>query len=246
MRGGLCALAFVLSLALAANAFVGPPPATPVPTPTPTPLIVTPEPLPEGFALVTATPSPTPGPRSCDAPSDIRERIRCRVRLPETHEARSLPYTPEECRRVGGAPRQQCLANYDATAFCFTHPADSAREACARGALGLRPLAEMLEECRARTLAARDDCLQGLRTRWFWVIKFRIYNLEYKAQELIERGVSEDLAVDFIALLEQKKIDFTENLDFEPKKRVLREVAQAWAEFRSQAIAQIRAGGGSP
>lgn len=233
--GGL--LGVLLLLAVSVGAIVGPPPA-PEPTATPTT---------SSSTGVASSPSPTPDVvllRSCEGLGTLRERIQCRVRLPETEEAAQQPYTPEECRDKRGEERRQCLFAYDSTARCFHQSSDALRDACAKRALGIGelPLGEQVRRCRQLDDNQSAACLAELRSGWYWLIKFRMYNLEYKAQELIEKGVLEDTAVDFIVRMEQLKLAFNNGVTPEAKREVLLTASEAWNQFRLKAQQELASG----
>lgn len=140
---------------------------------------------------------------------------------------------PEECRTV---KTQACLTTYKAVQPCFyTSEKDAERAACAKQKLDLDPIATEKGRC-----GANETCLENLRSKVFDLVKFRMYNLEYKAQELEHKGVSEDLIVGFIAAAEQKKIEFNEAQTIVDKKSIVQDVIKLWEDFVSKAKQQVR------
>lgn len=177
------------------------------------------QPTPSAAPTPTATPAPTPA-LKCSDLTIQRDRIRCRINLPEENE---LNYLPEECR--ARADKDACLATYQTVRSCFNLEALQ-RVACAKKVLSLADIAEEKAKCKDAA------CLDNLRGKVFDLVKFRIYNLEYKAQEM--KGAGEYLVVDFIAAAEQKKIEFN-SASLEQKKNIVKDVITLWQDFVSKA-----------
>jgi len=167
----------------------------------------------------------------CSQLGTVRERIKCRVNLPEENE---LNYLPEECRALTGLSTARCVTNYQTVQRCFQLENDVARVSCAKKNLVLGRVAEEKSKC------TNTACLEELRTKVFDVVKFRIYNLEYKAQELKEKGVDENLILNFITSAEQKKIDFNNAQTIAEKKQIVRDVISLWKDFVSKAKEQVK------
>lgn len=75
----------------------------------------------------------------------------------------------------------------------------------------------------------------------FTLIKFRFYNLEYKAQEIMEKyNISESLVVDFISSIETKKQEFNNASSIEEKKQIIKDVSNLWRQFIDQVKSEIR------
>ena len=168
----------------------------------------------------------------CSELKTARERIKCRVNLPEENE---LNYLPEECRELTGIFKARCVTTYQTVQQCFALENDAARVACAKKNLVLSRVADDKIGCANNT-----TCTEELKTKVFDLVKFRIYNLEYKAQELKEKGVDEGLVLDFITAVEQKKVEFNNAQTIAGKKQIVRDVISLWTEFVQKAKEQVK------
>ncbi len=168
----------------------------------------------------------------CSELKTARERSKCRVNLPEENE---LNYLPEECRELTGISKARCVTTYQTVQQCFTLENDVARVSCAKKNLVLSRVADEKIKC-----ANNSTCTEELKVKVFDLVKFRIYNLEYKAQELREKGVDESLVLDFITSAEEKKVEFNNAQTLEEKKQVVRDVIQLWTEFIKKAMEQVK------
>jgi hypothetical protein len=182
----------------------------------------------------------TPGEAARFKCSDIdsnRERIRCRLNLDEENE---YDYLPEECRTFINDSREACVQVYKATQKCWLYKKDSDRFICARSAVGIKgTVAEKKTECDGLLGNERADCILDLRENVDAVVKFRIYNLEEKAGCLMEDGVSQELVVDFVTLMEKKKLDYNEQDTIAGKKEVVSQIRKSWQSFVVKAKGQL-------
>ena len=168
----------------------------------------------------------------CGELTSSRERIKCRINLPYENE---LNYLPEECRGLTGIYKAGCVTTYQIVHHCFFLKNDVARVECAKKELVLSSIAEEKGKC-----AGNSTCIQELQTKVFDLVKFRIYNLEQKAQELKEKGVDENLVLDFITSAEAKKMEFNNAQTIAEKKQVVNGVIKLWLDFVSQAKKQVK------
>jgi len=83
--------------------------------------------------------------------------------------------------------------------------------------------------------------LNELKEKVFTLIKFRFYNLEYKAQEIMKKyNISESIVVNFISSIENKKQEFNSADSIEEKKQIVRDVMNLWKQFIDQIKSEIR------
>ena len=172
---------------------------------------------------------------SCSDFSTMRERVNCRITLPG--DVALLRYLPEECRELNGSARGLCIKDYKWQQGCRHLEKDPAREKCYRDQINLT------SDIRGEKLACGDNssCVSNLRERVFGYVKFRIYNIEEKAEELLERGLlTEDKAVDFITFLEAQKIEFNKDDSVQSKKSVIRTVQSEWKKIREGVVKLLR------
>ena len=136
----------------------------------------------------------------CSIIGAMNERIKCRLKLTEENE---YNYLPEECRALVNESRETCVANYKKSRQCWTSTKDGERFDCARKSFGLTgTVAAQKAQCDGRTGTERANCILQLRDRVDAVVKFRIYNLEDKAQRLKEKGLVDlETVTDFVTAM---------------------------------------------
>ncbi|MEK6904075.1 MAG: hypothetical protein AABW87_00610 [Nanoarchaeota archaeon] len=161
----------------------------------------------------------------------MKDRIRCRINLPEGSE---YDYVPEECRAIGGgAAGDKCAKNYQILRKCFENKNYGFQVVCAKQSLNFKTgnVRDAIEACEAE--ANKLACYQNLKEDTYSLAKFRIYALDQHIENLKEQGkISEDTAVEAIAALEEKKQDFNQIQTVEGKKQVIREVQAIWRNLK--------------
>ena len=174
----------------------------------------------------------------CSTVSTMRDRIKCRLNLTEENE---YNYLPEECRALVNESRVNCVANYKKSQSCWVSLRDTERFECAKSAFGLvGTVASQKAACDGLTGTNRSSCILKLRDRVDAVVKFRIYNLEEKAQSLMQKGlVSEESATDFVTAMEQQKQNYNEAKTTAEKKTIIIGVQGSWQEFITNAKRQV-------
>ena len=174
----------------------------------------------------------------CSTVSTMRDRIQCRLNLTEENE---YNYLPEECRALTNISREKCVTNYKKAQNCWTSLNDTERFNCAKRAFGLiGTVASQKAACDGLTGTNRSKCILDLTDRVDAVVKFRIYNLEEKAQRLKEKGVDEELVVNFVTLMEQQKQNYNEAKTTAEKKSIIMSVQSSWQEFITNAKRQVK------
>src|SRR3989344_1444178 len=154
----------------------------------------------------------------CGGFNSMRERITCRLQLPET--SGPLPYTPEECRAAFGDEKQNCIKRYDLVQPCWDYNLDSERVGCARKLLNAENITGQLSFCKT------NDCRNYIAEKIFTIAKFKMYNLEEKAERWL--GKNRSRIIDFNIFIESKKLDFNKAKNISEKKFILREVQAEW------------------
>lgn len=166
----------------------------------------------------------------CSSADTMRERIKCRLQLAEENE---YDYLPEECRAQVNESREKCVANYRKSQDCWKSDKDSERFRCAASAFGLvGTVASQKAQCENLTGTNRSSCILQLRDRVDAVVKFRIYNLEDKAQHLMEKGlVDQETVTGFVTAMEQQKQNYNDAKTIAEKKDIAKGVQKLWREF---------------
>ncbi len=166
----------------------------------------------------------------CSNVDTMRERVKCRLQLKEENE---YDYLPEECRAIVNQSRESCVSNYHKSQDCWKSDKDSERFKCAASAFGLLgTVASQKAACDNLTGQNRSSCILELRDRVDAVVKFRIYNLEEKAQRLKERGIVDlDTVTGLVTALEQQKQNYNDAKTTAEKKDIIRGVQKLWQDF---------------
>lgn len=178
----------------------------------------------------------------CDQ-ADMRARILCRMKLAPAGVAREneIRYLPELCRALEGAERDRCIALYKSFGPCWEAEGRDERIACARATLGLgENLRELAVACKEMEPAERDTCLTALRAKVHDLVVFRMYELEERAEELVEGGVAVETVADFSAKVEQRKIEFVKATDMAGRKKAVLDLRADWKDFLARATPYLR------
>lgn len=144
-----------------------------------------------------------------------------------------LEYLPEECRLMEDESRKnECVTLYASYRPCWEKPIGEARSVCARSILGLgQNIAREMSQCVQDNEKNIMTCRLNLRQKVYELIKFRLYDLEERAEDLIERGADKELIADFVVFITQSKDRFNKALTKEERKQIIMEVRREWKEF---------------
>jgi len=171
----------------------------------------------------------------CGNLKTMRDRVHCRLGLEESELQKELEirYLPEECRSIPSInERENCVLLYARSQKCWHLSIGEERMNCLRDVLDLKNIKDQKDACKNNSA-----CLSSLRKNVYSLIKFRLYDLEERAEELIEKGIiTTEQAADIISALEEKKLEFNKATTKEQRKQVIQDVKLLWREF----IAQIK------
>lgn len=171
----------------------------------------------------------------CQSQPSIKERVKCRIELPEQAEKEAeLNYLPEECKSfVAIGKRESCVKRYINFQKCFTKDKnDKQKVTCAKSVINLGDIKSELTSCNAKADNEKTKCHEELTSKVDSIVKFRIYNLEEKAEELLADGRAEkDAVIEFVANIEEKKQAYNDAKTIAEKKRIILDVQKQWHEF---------------
>ena len=191
----------------------------------------TPQPTPKPSISPRPTPSPSPTPLPCNL-TDLKERIRCRLRSEKISATGTITYLPEDCRAVGDSVvREQCFKTYQQVRSCRRLLRPSERITCIKKILQLGDPAAAKTACTQLPADEQSDCRNTLRNRVFTAVVFRFDDLAYRAQALISRGASESAVVNAITSLEEAKIRFNLAVTLAERKTIIQDVQKMWRDF---------------
>ncbi|HLC68701.1 MAG TPA: carboxypeptidase-like regulatory domain-containing protein [Candidatus Bilamarchaeaceae archaeon] len=167
-------------------------------------------------------------------------RLQCILRLSDEARGAVVVYTPEECLETGATARQQCVETYRLFQTCRNLETDAEREDCIKPKLGIDgEVRTMLQACQEEFGSRKLLCIEQMRERIFQLVKFRMYNLEYKAEEFMELGIPEEDVVDVMVAISGAKIAFNNAHTIQEKVAVVQQLKEDWQEFVAQATERL-------
>ena len=169
----------------------------------------------------------------CGGYLDIAYRVKCRLLLREEQTDEYENFFPEECKaRNDPVDQEQCLQVYKAVQECWDFPNGPSRIACVKRQLKLGEILTERANCNALDAGKRENCNQELRDKAYGLIKFRLYNLEEEAEELMEEGrLSEDDVAAFVVKMEESKLAFNKATSKEERRAIILGARKAWIEL---------------
>ncbi len=169
----------------------------------------------------------------CGGYIDIKDRVQCRLGLREDQKDEYENFYPEECRVRSDV--DDCLKTYKSVQPCWKMANGAERIACVRGALELGSFADEKKKCAKFMGENRDLCMDRWKQRGYALVKFRLYNLEENAEELMEKGyLSQEEVGDFVVKMEEKKQKFNLVGSTKGRKQILLDARQDWRELMSR------------
>jgi len=173
----------------------------------------------------------------------LRERVECRIELSEYELGKELElqYLPEECRTIINQGLQEsCIQRYESVQQCWQNPVGPSRISCVKKQFNLGDIKDEKATCLASNPSNKETCLNELEDKVFALVKFRVYDLEERAEELLEEGASEEAVINLVAKLEEKKLEFNDASTIEDKKNVIKAVRNIWQDFVNEIKDQIK------
>lgn len=170
----------------------------------------------------------------CGQLSKLNERISCRLRLTDKDLANEFKilYAPETCKSIKDQEEKiECIRLYQNFGPCWQISVGNARNACAKKTIGLDDIARGKSECSKFKNNERQSCLNELADKIRYLIVFRMYDLEVRAETLMKRGLPENLVTDLEIFIETKKQEMYETKNTTDWKRIIKEVQKKWGEF---------------
>ncbi|MBI2673396.1 hypothetical protein HYX19_03990 [Candidatus Woesearchaeota archaeon] len=181
----------------------------------------------------------------CGNLDTVRDRVKCRLELSQGEQFKELDikYLPEECGAIKGnaLKREQCIVRYKSFQKCWRFKDGPERFKCVREGLGLgQNLSEEIKKCNDKLGTERASCIKDVRELVFTEIKFRFYNLEERAESMLEKGADKELVADFITGIEIKKQEFNSAENNAERKQIVNDIQKKWKEFLEKAKSQIK------
>lgn len=170
----------------------------------------------------------------CGNKNTLGERIICRLNLAPAGVARELEiqYLPEGCKAETGDEQKECINIYKSFQPCWAKKAGEERFACARSALKLGPLiSQEVKLCQGKKGNEQAECKHEIKDRVLFMITFRFYDLETRAEALADRGADLNTIADFETIIEAKKQEFYKAKDNQERLKIILDVRKAWNNF---------------
>lgn len=163
----------------------------------------------------------------CSGYMSIQDRVKCRLNLRENEEDEYENFYPEECKERQDS--KQCLQDYRAVQSCWKFDRGEDRINCVKKQLDISSIKEQKQACEVLEQSSKGQCIADLKRKAYGLIKFRLYDLEEEAEEMLEQGVlSEEDVAEFVVKMEQSKLAFNKASSKNEKKRILLEARKYW------------------
>lgn len=168
----------------------------------------------------------------CGNKQTIRERVSCRMNLTPAGLSRELEieYLPEECRMFAPKSNERiaCINLYKAYKPCWQVPVGPGRSECARKILKVdNDTPAQLKNCSGDV-----RCVKSVKEKVYNAIKFRFYDLEERAEDLLEDGkVSKETVVELTAKVFENKQAFNLAKTKEERRKIILDMREAWKIF---------------
>lgn len=179
----------------------------------------------------------------CANKPTLEERISCRLNLAPAGMARELElqYLPEACRVKTGEAQKDCIELYRSFQPCWSVKEGKERFACARNVLKLGPvISDEVKTCQEKGGVDQASCKSALREKVLYMIAFRFYDLETRAEELGNRGADLKAVADFETIVELKKQEFDKAQTNSERRQIILDVRKAWQEFINKVKEQVK------
>lgn len=173
----------------------------------------------------------------------LRDRIFCRLNLAPAGLARDLElqYLPEACRVETGDEQKECINRYKSFQPCWNIKEGEERFSCAKNVLKLGPLvSEEAKLCQSKRGADQVACKQELKEKVLYMVVFRFYDLETRAEALADRGADLNTIADFETIIELKKQEFYEATNNAERLKIIFDVRKAWQDFVNKVKTQVK------
>jgi hypothetical protein len=170
----------------------------------------------------------------------MNERIKCFLSLSD-EDIKNVNYIPEDCRVKTGEEKARCIETYKLFQTCRPKPStDKKREECIIPKLNIsNSVREEVEKCKNLIPNQRAVCMSKIKDKVLMLVKFRVYNLIYKAQELKSLGVSEDKVVSIIEKIENAKIGLDKATTNKERIDILIKLKNDWQAFANESKAAL-------
>lgn len=171
----------------------------------------------------------------CGDKNTIKERALCRLGLSPAAITREyeIQYLPEECKFIKNENKRfACIKKYKDYKPCWARPIGFYRNECARQSLGLgQDVRQEMSNCLKETGKKVEQCKLVLKEKVFEMIKFRFYDLEERAEDLIKQGADKDAVADFVVFISEKKNEFNNATTKNERKEIIQDVRDGWKKF---------------
>ncbi|MBI4993196.1 MAG: hypothetical protein HZC26_03630 [Candidatus Magasanikbacteria bacterium] len=179
----------------------------------------------------------------CGNKSTLRDRISCRLNLAPAGAARDLElqYLPEACRVKTGAEQKACIGRYKSFQPCWNAKEGDERFSCARSVLKIGPsVSDEVKTCQGKKGSEQVACKIAVKEKVLYMIAFRFYDLETRAEGLGNRGADLTAIADFETIIELKKQAFDKASTNAERRQIILDVRKAWQEFINNVKDQVK------
>jgi hypothetical protein len=101
-------------------------------------------------------------------------------------------------------------------------------------------ISEEVKTCQSKKGQEQVACKTALKEKVLYMIAFRFYDLETRAEELGNRGADLNAIADFETTVELKKQAFDKALTNAERRQIILDVRKAWQEFINKVKDQVK------
>ncbi|MBI2576347.1 hypothetical protein HYV84_03965 [Candidatus Woesearchaeota archaeon] len=164
----------------------------------------------------------------CGGYMAIEDRVKCRLSLREDQEDEYENFYPEECKATPN-DWKKCLETYKAVQSCWRFPGGNARISCVQKQLKLGEIKGEKKKCQQMQPGEKGKCVSELNEKVHSLVKFRLYNLEEEAEELMEKGMlTLEQVSAFVVKMEQGKLKYNQAKNNRDRKVILAQAKDDW------------------
>ena len=160
----------------------------------------------------------------------MKDRVSCRLGLTAADLANELKiaYLPEECRQINNPDQKDaCIQTYSESQKCWQFDIGQQRNSCLKDMLNITDISAQKDNCQNNA-----DCNANLKNNVYTLAKFKIYDLEERAEEMLDKNlITKDQAATIITQLEQDKILFNQAINKNGRITALNAAKTHWIAF---------------
>jgi hypothetical protein len=170
------------------------------------------------------------------------DKADCMQQVKAQARGRVVDRMQNNCNKLGKeANQQKCMNRVNGLEECWAKAPGLERAACARERImGNEGVKKMIQECKSED--NQTECTNEVKAKVKNYAAVRFQGLNERAEELIAKGVSEEIISGFSDDFEALQQRFNDAEDTDSKKQVLAEIRQRWTAFMGELKQELQDG----